>query len=527
VSEAAAPAAEEWRRTSPLGYAVGAVVNLRNMLLPMAAAMFGTQGWDGGFLYVLPGVILGIGLTFLFSWIAWRHFRYRIGDSDIRVERGLFNRTARSVPYERIQDVSLEQSLVPRLFGMVQVKFETGAGGKDELKIQYVTEAEGAALRETVRARKAGESERAGAPEAAAEPEARTLFAMDTRRLLTFGLFEFSLVVFAVLGGAAQQFDFLLPFDIWDHRRWIELVAGPQHWLRELGIAAQAIGVLLALAALAVVGLVTGVGRTVLRDYGFRLEETPKGLRRRRGLLTRTDVVMPVHRVQALQVTTGILRRRWGWHGLSVVSLAQDAKAGNHVVAPFARMEEIAPVVETTGFRLPGEAAEWHRASLRQRNDGIALSAGLFAVLAAGVHLLLSRFAPAPADLAMSVPTGLEMFVLTGPKTFVPAGLALAGAFFAVREWQLWRRRRHALDSGQIYVQHGWLAPRLDIASRIKLQSVEIAQGPLARRRGYANVRFGVAGGALEINGIPLDDARTIRRAVLESIASVDFSRLP
>src|SRR5690606_6552694 len=124
----------------------------------------------------------------------------------------------------------------------------------------------------------------------------------------------------------------------------------------------------------AVLGLATGLGRTVLRDYGFRLEETPKGLRRRRGLLTRTDVVMPLHRVQALQITSGIVRRRFGWHALSVVSLAQDAKSESHVVVPFGTMEEIAPVVETTGFALPGETTAWHTASRRQRNDSIALA---------------------------------------------------------------------------------------------------------------------------------------------------------
>ena len=293
-----------WKRTSALGFAVGAIMNLRKMIFPMAAALVGTQGWDGGLVYVLPALVLMIALTALFSWVAWRHFRYRLGDSDIRVERGLLSRTARSVPYERIQDVSLEQSLVPRLFGMVEVKFETGAGGKDELKIGYISEAEGAAMRESVRARKDGEAP-AEATGTMPEAEGRTLFAMDLRRLATFGVFEFSLVVFAVLGGAAQQFDFLLPFDIWNFEAWTRMLAGPGHWLEELGFAAQAIGATLALATLAIVGLVTGLGRTVLRDYGFRLDETPKGLRRRRGLLTRTDVVMPVHRVQALKVATG------------------------------------------------------------------------------------------------------------------------------------------------------------------------------------------------------------------------------
>jgi putative membrane protein len=68
---------------------------------------------------IVPVAAAILAVSVLFSWIAWRHFRYRLGDSDIRVERGLFSRTARSVPYERIHDVSLEQALVPRLFGMV------------------------------------------------------------------------------------------------------------------------------------------------------------------------------------------------------------------------------------------------------------------------------------------------------------------------------------------------------------------------------------------------------------------------
>ena len=510
MSETPDAPAEAWRRTSRLGFIVAAIVNLRNALLPLAAALFSVRGLDDAVLYVLPAIATGIGLTLFFSWLGWRHFRYRLSDGDIRVERGLLNRTARSVPYERIQDISLEQSLVPRLFGMVQVKFETGAGGKDELKIQYVSEAEGAALRETVRARKGGEAEVSGETEAVPEADGGLLFSMDTRRLATFGLFEFSLVVFAVLGGAAQQFEFLLPFELWNPEEWLRLLAGPGHWLQEMGFAAQAIGAALAVAVLALVGLVTGLGRTVLRDYGFRLEETPKGLRRRRGLLTRTDVVMPIHRVQALKITTGILRRRFGWHGLKVVSLAQDAKAGDHVVVPFAQMAEIAPVVEATGFILPGETADWRRASRQQAIDSALLTAAPLALLAMAVAWIGTLIPDMSSDWPM----------------LAAAGLAALGGFLALREWHLWRHRRHAIDPRQLFVQHGWLAPRLDIASRVRLQSVEIAQGPLARRRGYAHLKFGVAGGSLEIRGLPLGEARAVRRAVLDSVTGVDFSRL-
>ena len=504
----------EWRRTSPRSFVVGAITGLRNLLFPAAAVLFGSRGWDSGGIFVLPMLAAMVLITWLINWIAWRHFRYRVGESDIRVERGLVSRTARSVPYERIQDVSLEQAFVPRLFGMVQVKFETGAGGKDELVIRYVTEREADALRETVRARRSGEAVTVAAPGEVTLPAdgpSRTLFAMDPRRLFTFGLFEFSLVAFAVIGGVLQQFDFLLPFDIWNFESWFELLAGPGHRFQELGAAAQAIGLALALSVLGILGLVTGLGRTVLRDYGFLLEETPKGLRRRRGLLTRTDTVMPVHRVQALKVTTRILRRRFGWHALEVVSLAQDDKSGRQVVVPFAQMSEIVPVIRVAAFDLPDGDTHWHRPSPRYRRDRALLSALPFALVAA-VQLASGRALPEQVG---------------NWHMLVAAGFGALAALLALRQLFLSRHDRHAIDGERIYVRRGWLAPRLDIASRVKLQSVEIAQGPIARRRGYADLKFGVAGGTLEIEGIPLEDAGLIRDGVLHSIARVDFSRLP
>ncbi len=195
---------------------------------------------------------------------------------------------------------------------------------------------------------------------AAAEPQAASapvLFAMDNRRIATFGLFEFSLVIFAVLLGAAQQFDFLLPFNPWDWDEWAAFASNHRHdfdWIGATGRLGAALAVLVGVLAIAGIGMLTGIARTFAREYGFTLERTSKGFRRRRGLFTRTDVVMPVHRVQALRIATGIVRHRFGWQGLEFVSLASDQKNASHAVAPFARMDEIAAVVREAGFHLPG-----------------------------------------------------------------------------------------------------------------------------------------------------------------------------
>ena len=56
---------------------------------------------------------------------------------------------------------------------------------------------------------------------------------------------------------------------------------------------------------------------------------------------------------------------------------------------------------------------------------------------------------------------------------------------------------------------------------------MKLAEGALGRRRGYATLHFGIAGGSLSITGLPLDRARQIASAVLDSAAAIDFSELP
>jgi len=492
------------RRTDPRTFAVKAVTMMGQLVIPIvfaAGTIFSKGGAAGKLAFALPFILLVIAINFALAYLRWARLTYAVRESDIRVESGLLSRSARSVPYERIQDVSLEQKFLPRLFGLTEVKFETGAGGGEDLKLSFLSEDEGERLRQLVRARRDGRQEVLPTPVENEEEPDNLLFAMGPRRVLAFGLFEFSLAVVAAVAGAAQQFDFLLPFEWWDVRHWYETLSGPGHWLAELGLIAQAIAITLAIGSLLLVGTVTGLARTTLREWDFRLERGAKGLRRRRGLLTRTDVVMPLHRVQALRLGTGILRRRFGWHSLKVVSLASDSGSANHDAVPFGRMEEIAPVVAETGFALPGTDVEWHPSSAAYRFDGAILGAtGLGAV--ALVNLIFGQW-------QIALCAALVGFV----------GIPL-------QAYMRWRFDRHAIDRAQLYSRHGWLAPGLDIASRVKLQSVEIARGPLARLRGYAALHFGLAGGKLRMRGVPLEEAKRIRAAVLESLSGTDFSQL-
>lgn len=498
-------------RTHPLSFAVGAVQSLRQSLFPMVAAFFALRDHSWAIL-----AALGVGLAIAavsagFAYIAWRRLTYTVGAEDIRVESGVLSRAARSVPFERIQDISLEQQLIPRLLGLVAVKFETGAGGADDLALTYLSEAEGERLRKVIKARRDGApasaqeaAEPAGEPIEAA-PE--VLFAMGEKRLVTFGLFEFSLAIFAVIAGLFQYADTFVSINLMDSDRLSAWLTGTGGFLSGLGIVTQIVSLLTGLLVFALVGSLTGIVRTALRDWNFVLEKTDKGFRRRRGMFTRTDVVMPAHRVQAVNIGTGFIRRRFGWHGLKFVSLAQDSGGASHDVAPFAQLAEIAPIANAAGFAIePQTGTEWQRGSRNYRIDGAVFDGGVMALIALAVAVSLSLTQAAPVALAL-----------------IPLGL---GIILAARQMFLWRHDFTAIDSTHFFVRRGWLAPRLDVASRVKLQSVEIARGPIARQRGYATLKLGLAGGTLEFEGLPVERAQQFRDAILASIARTDFSEL-
>lgn len=490
------------QRTAPISVVLGAITSVRGAVI--GAAAIGFSGIGGSERLLLALGIFGAALVggALSAFLKWHRLTYTIGEADIRVESGILSRTARSVPYERIQDVSLEAKPLPRLFGLVAVKFETGAGSGEDLSLEYLTASQGEALRQLVRERRDdGPVPAPGSADADAGGEdTEVLYALTPRRLLTFGLFEFSLAVFAVLGGMLQYVDNVTSIDVWNVKLWQRWLTEQGETVAHLGFYAQVAGAVAGVIGLLVIGSVTGIVRTALRDWGFTLTRSARGFRRQRGLLTRTDVVMPAHRVQGLVIGTGVLRYRFGWHGLSFTSLAQDAEGESHVVAPFAKMVEVDRIVRSAGFRLPDAVTPWRRASKAHRDLNAIRDAAIFVIAA--------------IPTAIFAPLGLFL---------IPLGLAVIAVGVNLYAWEF---RRHAVDETQVYASHGFLSPTQEIATRLKLHSVEIQQGPIARWRGYATVHLGLAGGTFAMHGVPLADARALRAAVMQTISATDYSRL-
>ena len=424
--------------------------------------------------------------------VYWRRFTFRVGTDELRIDSGLISRTHRSIPFDRVQDVDITQGPLQRLLGLASVTFDTGASGgsKEEGALNGIAVARAHALRDHVRARR-GQAPAAVGTDAA--EDARPLFAMDLRRVLTAGVFNFSLAIFAGLFGLTQTMGDVIGFEPFERQFWTDLLAnaGPlTGFVQDHRFGAAFAGLLL----LVLVGLLTGIARTLARDFRFRLDRTGTGLRRRRGLFTLTDVTLPLRRVQAALILTGPVRERFGWRELKLQSLAQDqGGGGDHQVAPLARDEELQPILAELGWQLP-------QGPLQPVSKAYVWTFCL---------ALLPVLLIALVQAAVLAPLGL----LT---------LALLGLVVAAR-WLGWRRTAFALGDDQLLVRGGWWQRRTLLLPLQSVQSVDLTENFIGRRFGTAGIRIGVAGGSgfstHVIPSLPREKASQVRNALLSRFA--------
>ena len=415
--------------------------------------------------------ILLVAGSAVFSTIAllvgWLKLEYRVGPHEIRIDSGWLSRTSRAIPFDRVTDVDLEQGPLHRLFGLARVKLETGgsAGGKAEEGVLHTISLERAeALREHIRSRR-GKADPVVAS-VATDDEVEPIFAMDLKRVLAAGVFNFSLAVIAGLFGITQTMGDAIGFDPFERSFWVGLLTQSAP-LRDTIIEHQIIAAAAGTLILLLLGIGTGVVRTLLREYGFRLDRTAAGFRRRRGLLTLTDVSIPAKRVQATILASGPVRRRFGWWELRLQSLAQDGGKGDHVVAPLAHEDEADAILGSLHWKSGVNPVSWRPVSR--------------AFVTSFVGILM------PAALAT---------IATLPF-LGPVGLAwLAGATLAIAaRWIDWKHTRFALEHGGLFIETGWWRHRRSMIPLIKIQSIDISESWWSRIFGICTLRLGVAGG--------------------------------
>ncbi|WP_420634940.1 PH domain-containing protein [Candidatus Palauibacter sp.] len=460
------------------------------------------------------------------SVVRYLTFRYRYEATELVIRSGLLFRRERHVPYARIQNLDAVQGVLHRLFGVVEVKLQTGGGDEPEATMSVLPLPALESLRSRILEGKGevatGEPdpspvEVAVDPQAAddagivAGAEARTLLHLPTRELILHGLIQNRgmLLIAAAFGlawetGLAERLteqagedDSVVP----------GLIEGLAADVTGAG-AVAAVGAAIALiVALLVLARLLSMAWALVRLHDYRIVRSGEDLRATFGGLTRVAATIPLRRIQTLTIHEGPLHR---WAGRVAVGVetaggerAGEADPHRHRLAPILRRARlwtfVGEVIPELGT---GEDLRWEPVSPGAFRR-VVKEAGFVATLAA-----------------------LPFYFLVGAW-----GVAIHAAFLA---WATLYARRYvdhlgwALKDDMVWFRSGWLWRRTTIARFSKIQVVALRATPFDRRREMARLRVDTAGAGaawhkVEIPYLPASTARELRTFVAAEAARTEF----
>ncbi len=426
----------------------------------------------------------------------WRYltFRYRITGDSVVVDSGLLQRSRRQIPFSRIHNVAIHQSLLHRLFGVAEVRLESAGGDKPEAEMRVLQLADAVALEALVRRR--GATPQADVAATAGEEDGTLLLALPPAEVLRLGLISNRGMI--VLGGLAvtvSQFNPQLPDDV--STRWGRTVSGffGSHHFSIAEYALAGAGLFLGFVVLL---RLFSMLLAVLQYWGFRLEEHGRRITVERGLLTRLRSSAPRRRIQAFTLQEGVLHRLFGRRTLEVdsaVAANRNERRGLRELAPIATPSACDGLVRRLLPDATWPPARWRplhpRAWWRLSLPGITFSLLLTAVLC-------WRFG---------------YWGLVG-LTWLP------WALFVARQHA--RRAGYAIDPRLVGMCTGWWSRQWRFAEIDKLQALQLRQSPLDRRLGMASLHLdtaGASGGALRIRHLQLREAQMLHARLGREIA--------
>jgi putative membrane protein len=445
--------------------------------------------------------LIGVGVLTITAALQYLTYRYAVGRDGITIRSGWLHRQRREIPYARIHNVSVEQSLLHRMFGVAELRLESAGGQKPEAQMRVLRMDDALALERLVRHRGAVE---VTSDDATTAPAPDVLLEMPLGEVLRLGIVSNrGVFVIAAAYAASMQFNSRLVGNLFEH--WGRAMfgwAGEHHFgPTQFALAA----VTLALAVLALMRLLS-IALALLQYWGFRLTEEQQRLTVERGLLARTRSSVSRRRLQAWTLHEGLLHRLLKRRSLHVDTAASMSQGGQQQrralreLAPIATPQACDALIE---HLLPSDA-QWPHLEWRALHPRAAL------------RLFLGNVTvPLIATAALC-------------WNFGAIGLLL----LLWLPWTAYVARHHARLAGYaindriVAVRGGWWSRHWRFAELDKLQALRLSQGPLDRRWGMATVWLDTAGASpsgtpLRVRHLPEAEAR----ALLDRLAHVLATR--
>lgn len=485
-----------WQRLHPAMLLFGLGQNIVRNIFPFLVAGYVSKGNFSMFMFLIIGLVM---LNLVFLVVRFFSYRYRVEEGKLVIHEGILSRNLRSIPAKRIHNINTSQHLVARMLGVVRLDIETAGGGEAEASLPTISQTAAKAIQEFVRREKAvaapvqESSEETGEPvsdAAPAPPPSQLLHKMTLKQVFLAGATSNRVGAIAFGLILLSQYMELTGTEIMP-----EWIMGKAEEVMQGGIYMWIMG-LLTLFLLMVGAWIFGIVTTLVRYYGFTLQQQSEDLKIKSGLFTVREYTMPRKRIQALRCVTTAIRRPLGFFHLQVqsaghVGLQEQSRVESDMLTPLTKKENIDQFAK---YAFPD--SDWNGVTW----TGVHLYTRIRQWLFLLIILMIIALSTA-TFLPSNFTTGLAPAFL-----FIPA-IALS---FLVAHLN-WKQTAYGYDRAYVYIKSGFLGLRYWVIPLTSIQNLMVSQAPGQRSRNLATLHLDLAGsGGLtqpEIENIPLEKA--------------------
>jgi putative membrane protein len=447
-----------------------------------------------------------IGVGGLAAVSVWQYFTYRygVGADALVVRSGLFELSLRVIPFARIHNVDVQQSVLHRLFGVAEVRLESAGGKKPEAHMRVLKLDDALALETLVRRRGVASAPALAGSDAtptsaanvsANQPAATVLLRLSAADLLRLGLVSNRGMI--LVGGALSAFS-QTGSQVWPNL--FERIAGyGADWSGQhhLGTPQYVLGGVAVLAAAVVVLRLLSIVLAVLQYHGFVLSQDGRRLTVERGLLARWRTSASRRRIQAWTLSEGLTHRLMGQRSLEIDTAAGEENGQSRA------LRELAPIATPVACDALIERllpdARWRELTWQPLP----------------LQSWWRRFLPALPWTALAIAALVWRFDGWGALAL----LWLPWAALKARAQA--RRAAYAVGAELLAVREGWWSRHWRFAEIDKLQALQLTRSPLDRRCATATLWLDTAGARspLRIRYLPEADAQAIYHQMSHELA--------
>lgn len=445
-------------------------------------------GWQQGFSspWVIIVALLTLVLIFSYSVLQWLKFRFKIDDCKLNIKHGIIFKKVDEIPFNKIQNIRLQQPLYFRPMGLYSLVVETAGSKGNEAELSALDYKEALALKKRLMTEQEQQSPTSSDDVGArtAETQHNTVARKSFKELVLFGLYQNNAIWLAViLGPLFGQFD-------WESMENLQSVQAFWAWY-DVNIAIsfilQVAFALLALTLFYLLFSILSMTSAVLKYFPYRLSRSGNTLHRTGGVIAKQNDALAIRRIQVVklyQPLVGRLFKRWTVYFQQVKGHEIEQRGSSNMLVPTMtrnNIEELLPKlkgIEATSTTVPKAYQHIHLGWFWRR--------GLLPLLVPAINTYFH---------------GLDIFT---EILWIAASLFCAGIYLRYRQYG------YVIDGDNLWFHSGLLGHSWQLVALSKVQHVAMSQSPNQKRSQLANLEIGLASGSIKLPYISVIDARNI-----------------